>query len=88
MTKASELREMSDEQLALTLNDTTESFSGCGCRPRPSGWTLPASSASTGADRPDQDDPEASGSVPPREKAAERPAAGDREAGTSHAQES
>jgi large subunit ribosomal protein L29 len=26
MTKASELREMSDEQLALTLKETTESF--------------------------------------------------------------
>lgn len=26
MTKASELRDMSDEQLAVTLNETTESF--------------------------------------------------------------
>jgi len=26
MTKASELREMSDEQLAITLKETTESF--------------------------------------------------------------
>ena len=48
MTKASEFREMSDEQLALTLEgDDRATCSICGCRRRRSGSTPPASSASS-----------------------------------------
>ena len=40
MTKASELREMSDEQLSLTLKEAADNaVSACGSKPRPSGWT-------------------------------------------------
>ena len=48
MTKASELREMSDEQMALLLKETKEHSSASACRRRPSGWTPPANSANSG----------------------------------------
>ncbi len=48
MTKATELREMSDEQLALTLKETAEPCFACGSRRRPNGSTRPASCASSG----------------------------------------
>ena len=48
--EASELREMSDEQLALTLKETTQQLcSICGCRRRRNGSTPPASCASSAA---------------------------------------
>jgi len=52
MIKPSELREMSGEQLALTLHDTTGNLFTCGSRRRRSGSTRPASSANIAAPSP------------------------------------
>ena len=79
MTKATELREMSDEQLALTLKETTEQpvpsaapgADRAARRPQRAAQAAPA-------DRPDQDDsePAAACREPPRSSRS-------REAGTS-----
>ena len=49
MTKAAELREMSDEQLRLTLKEAAENlFRLQDAGRRPKGWTHPANFASNG----------------------------------------
>ena len=39
MAKASELRDMSDEQVQLTWKEAAETCSVCGFKRRPSDWT-------------------------------------------------
>ena len=47
MSDASELRQMSDEQLALTLREAATTFFGCVSKRRPNDWTRRANCVSS-----------------------------------------
>ena len=60
MTKVKELREMSDEQLGLTLKETTESLFRLRLQPQTERLDAP-SERKHRPDRPGEDDPEPAG---------------------------